>query len=183
MSEPINYRIAIDFTTNRPLTLDELIVLGGQAWTQVHEPADDEEESDPFETIGVELSLYVGEDEVGGLNPKPVHHAHVAYYQYFEEGNPGHTMQEASDVDWYCFADEAEAEATAERWLAAGAWSSTARVNVGVRIIVVPEWVSLYLQSSETSDEDDATWADWSQDEVWNIERRVGERMRVWLAS
>lgn len=184
MSEPINYRIAIDFTTSRPLTLEELILLGGQAWTQVNEPSDEQpNEYEPYDTKDAELRLWIGEDEVAGLDAKPVYHAHVAWYQHFHEGNLGYTMQEADDVDWQCFHHEVDAERLAEFWLRDGAWSEGSRANVGVRMIVVPEWVSLYLQSSDNSAEDDAYWTDWSQDEVWSDKRRVGERMRVWLAS
>lgn len=184
MSEATNYRIAIDFRTDRPLTVEELVDLGGQAWTQVNEPSEEQpNEDDPYTTIDAELRLWIGENEVAGLNAKPVYHAHVAWYHFFEEGNPGRTARDADDTDWHCFADEKEAEQMAQGWLADDAWERGCRAHVGVRMIVVPEWVFLYLNSSETSDEDDLVWADWSSDEVWNEERRVGERMRVWLAS
>lgn len=183
MSEPITYRIAFDFTTNRPLTLDELIDLGGQAYTQVNEPNEEQEnEDDPYDTAGVEMRLWVGEDEVAGLNEKPVYHAHVAYFEFFEEGHFNRPSDEADDFDWHCFADEAEAEALAEIWLAEGYWAKGSRVNVGVRMIAVPEWVHIYLESSKNDEEANDKWLEWSPGEVWNKERRVGERMRVWLA-
>ena len=185
MSEAITYRIAIDFTTNRPLTLEELIDLGGQAWTQVNEPSEEQpNEDDPYSTIDAEMRLWVGKDEVAGLNPKPVYHAHVAYYELFEEGNLGRTARDADDMGWYCFAEESQAEELAEEWLADDAWTKGSRAHVGVRMIVVPEWVNDYLRSSDAGTEElNDRWLEWSQGEVWNEERRVGERMRVWLAS
>lgn len=183
MSEPITYRIAIDFTSNRPLTLEELIDLGGQAWTQVNEPSEEQpNEDDPYSTIDPVLRLWVGRNEVAGLNPVPVFHAHVAWYEFFEEGNEGKTAQDANDLDWTCFADEAEAEALAQSWLAPDAWAPMSRARVYVRMIVVPEWAYRYLKD-ETSDIPVDDFSEWLSDYIWSEDNRVAERMRVWLAS
>ena len=185
MSEPITYRIAIDFTTNRPLTLSELVDLGGQAWTQIHEPSEEQEnEDDPYDTVDPVLRLWVGDSEVAGLDPKPVFHAHVAWYEYWEDGNWSNQKIDMDDTGWHCFAHESEAEELAEEWLAPDAWPEGSRANVGVRMIVVPEWDKDYLESSDPIDSElESKWHEWSCKEVWNEERRVGERMRVWLAS
>ncbi len=183
MSEPITYRIAIDFTTNRPLTLEELVLLGGQAWTQVHEPSEDQpNEDDPYDTIGAQMRLWIGDNEVAGLNPKPVYHAHVAYYEFFDESNDGTLPQQADDMDWHCFANEAEAEALAQSWLTPDAWAPMSRARVYVRTVVVPEWAYRHL-NDEIIDLPVEDFSDWLSDYIWAEENRVAERMRVWLAS
>lgn len=183
MSEPITYRIAIDFTTNRPLTLEELIDLGGQAWTQVHEPSEEQpNEDDPYDTIDPVLRLWVGNDEVAGMNPKPVFHAHLAWYEFFDESNDGTLPQQADDMDWHCFASESDAEEQAQRWLARDAWAPMSRVRVYVRMVVVPEW-AYRLLNDEVVESPVEHFSEWLSDYIWADEYRVAERMRVWLAS
>jgi hypothetical protein len=183
MSEPITYRITFDFTTDRPLTPEELVHLGGQAFTQIHEPSEDWlNEDEPYSTHGVEMRLWVGDNEVAGWKREPVCHAHVAYYEFFEEGHFNRPSNEADDMDWHCFPNEAEADALAERWLGEDAWAKGSRVNVGVRMIVVPEWAYHYL-NDDLRDIPVDNFSDWLSDYIWADEHRVAERMRVWLAS
>jgi len=180
MSEPITYRIAIEFTTNRPLTIPELVDLGGQAWTQVHEPNEEQENmDDPYDTIDPDLRLWIGDNEVAGLDPKPVFHAHTTWYEFFEEGNDS---DDVDDVDWHCFANEADAEALAQKWLKPDAWAPMSRVRVHVTTIVVPEWAYRYL-NEETTDVPVDDFSDWLSDYIWDKDHRIAERMRVWLAS
>lgn len=183
MSEPTTYRIAIEFTTNRPLTIAELVDLGGQAWTQVHEPNEEQENvDDPYDTIDPDLRLWIGDNEVAGLNPTPVFHAHVAWYEFFDESNDGTLPQQADDVDWECFASEEEAERLAQSWLAPDAWAPMSRARVYVRMVVVPEWAYHYL-NEDTRDIPVDDFSEWLSDYIWADEHRVAERMRVWLAS
>jgi len=183
MSEPITYRITFDFTTDRPLTPEELVHLGGQAFTQIHEPSEDWlNEDEPYETHGVEMRLWVGDNEVAGWKREPVCHAHVAYYEFFDESNDGTLAQQADDMDWHCFAFEDDAETLAQSWLARDAWAPMSRVRVYVRMIVVPEWAYHYL-NDDLRDIPVDNFSDWMSDYIWADEHRVAERMRVWLAS
>ena len=183
MSESPTYRLEIAFTTNRTLTLEELVHLGGIAWTQVNEPSEDWiNEDEPYDTIDPVLSLWIGDDEVAGLNPEPVYHAHVAWYEFFDESNDGTLTQQADDVDWECFASEEEAERLAQSWLAPDAWAPMSRARIYVRQIVVPEWAYHYL-NDDLRDIPVDDFSDWLSDYIWADEHRVAERMRVWLAS
>jgi hypothetical protein len=183
MSQSPTYRLEIAFTTNRTLSLEELVHLGGHAWTQVNEPSEDwVNEDEPYDTIDPVLCLWIGDDAVAGLNPKPVYHAHVAWYEFFDESNDGTLPQQADDMDWHCFASEDDADHLSQSWLSPDAWAPMSRVRVYVRTIVVPEWAFRHL-NDEIIDLPVDDFSDWLSDYIWADEHRVAERMRVWLAS
>lgn len=184
MSESPIYRIEIEFRSSRALKLEELTGLAGAAYTQVAEPDEEAMDGDdPFDIVSPDLRVWAGQNPIGGLNPKPVYHAHLVWYTYFEESNLlGRTEQEADDLDWHCFASEDDAERLAQEWLEPNAWPVMSRAYVYTRMVVVPEWAYNYLNDDERDIPVD-DFNEWLRDYIWDEEHRVAERMRVWLAS
>lgn len=177
------YRISIEFSTDRPLTVAEVSQLAWQASLQIEEPILQEQEKDnPFEVEEVALRAWMGDREVGGLNPMTPRIAYAVTYAIWENPSEDWHSETADDTDFHVFATEEEAERLADEWLHPEAWETGSRVQVWIRYISVPDWAIAYLQTETPTAEQEQEWDDFVYEDLWNPSRRVGELMRVWRA-
>lgn len=185
MSEPIVYRIATEFSTDRPLKIEELVSMARASLAQVVDS--DEDSMDPFRVVDPVLRVWAGDSEVAGLDPKPVNHVYVAFYEVFLEGNNGDTKAEADEYGRMTFLEDRLAQEKADWYLenvemilgvrrVAGS-----RVKVGVRMVVVPEDIYSLLSAhrwNEWAPEEQDRYSEWLANDLWNAQTRVAEHLR-----
>jgi hypothetical protein len=187
VSEPIVYKITTEFVTDRTLEIEELVALAQSSYRKVVEPdADSMDEDEPYVVVDPVLRVWAGDNEIGGLNPKPVYHVYLAFYEMYEKDNRGTTRDVADDFYEECFISWDDANVRSDFYLDQYEGFDGVRIVSGVRMITVSARIHEILSKSDwgTSNweswtlEDHKEWIRWCEEERWNSDNRVAEHLR-----
>jgi hypothetical protein len=181
MSEPIVYKITTEFVTDRTLEIEELVALAQSSYRKVVEPdADSMDEDEPYVVVDPVLRVWAGDNEIGGLNPKPVYHAYIAFYRAFQAGNEGTAHDDADEYLEEYFISQEHAELRSDFYLDHFDGETGSRIETGWRMISVPRDIYETIVTSPWRDivDDDEYLARWRALDLWNPKYRVGEHLR-----
>ncbi len=181
MSEPIVYKITTEFVTDRALKIEELVGMAQASYAQIVDPdAESMDPEDPFLVVDPVLRVWAGDSEVGGLNPKPVYHAYIAFYRAFRAGNEGTAQDDADEYLEEYFLDGPDAEARSDFYLDHFEGETGSRIETGWRMISVPRDIYETMVASPWRDiaDEDEYLARWRSLDLWNPKYRVAEHLR-----
>jgi hypothetical protein len=181
MSEPIVYRVSIEFTTDHPLEIEELVALARSSYGKIVEPdADSMDPDEPYDVVDPVLRVWAGDSEVAGLRPQPVYHAYIAFYRAFEAGNDGNSHEDADEYLEEYFVSDAEASERSDLYLDKFEGEAGARIESGVRMISVSAEVYEIIKSCPWRNllDDDEYLARWRDLDLWNPKHRIAEHLR-----
>jgi hypothetical protein len=181
VSEPIVYRISIEFATDRALKTEELVEIAQASYAEVVDPDVDPMDPEyPFLVVDPVLRIWAGDSEVAGLNPQPVYHAYIAFYRAYEAGNDGNSQEDADEYLEEYFLTHLDADARSDHYLERFEGEAGARIESGVRMISVSAEVYEIVASSPWADlpDEDEYLARWRDLDLWNPKHRIAEHLR-----
>ena len=174
MSDANVYRISIEFATDRALKTEELVAIARASYAEVGK------HDDSYVVVDPVLRVWAGDSEVAGLDPRPVYHAFIAFYRAFEAGNDATAQEDADEYLEEYFLDGRDAEARSDLYLERFEGEAGARIESGVRMIVVSEEICKIIAECPWGGlaDDDEYVARWRALDLWSPKYRIAEHLR-----